>query len=97
MQFSPINPQSCKLSIKKSEILTFHMQKRVNLQGLVKGLFHTGKKSFPVGHSPRTINREPFRPTGQTGAPVQNFSADLIGQFGGLHQREPASHLHLEN
>ena len=49
------------------------MQKRGDLQGLVKGLFHTGKKSFPVGHSPRTINREPFGPTGQTGAPVLLF------------------------
>ena len=70
MQFSPNNPQFCKFSIKKSEILTFHMQKRGDLQGLVKGLFLTGKKFFPVGHSPRTINREPFGPTGQTGAPV---------------------------
>ena len=73
------------------------MQKRGDLQGLVKGLFHTGKKSFPVGHSPRTINREPFGPTGQTGAPVKIFSADLIGQFGGLPQREPASQQYLEN
>ena len=62
------------------------MQKRGDLQGLVKGLFLTGKKFLPVGLSPRTINREPFRPTGQTGAPVYRFtfSADLIGQFGGL-------------
>ena len=62
------------------------MQKRGDLQGLVKGLFLTGKKSFRVGLSPRTINREPFGPTGQTGAPVYRFtfSADLIGQFGGL-------------
>ena len=86
MQFSPNNPQFCKLSIKKSELLTFHMQKRGDLQGLVKGLFLTGKKIFPVGFSPRITNREPFRPTGQTGAPVYRFtfSADLIGQFGGL-------------
>ena len=60
------------------------MQKRSDLEVLVKGLFLTGKKIFPVGFSPRTINREPFGPTGQTGAPVYNFSADLIGQFGGL-------------
>ena len=46
MQFSPINPQSCKLFIKKSEILTFHMQKRLDLQGLVKGLFLAGKNLF---------------------------------------------------
>ena len=73
MQFSPKNPQSCKLSIKKSEILTFHMQKRGDLQGLVKGLFLTGKKFFPVGSLPDQINREPFCPTGQTGAPVNFF------------------------
>ena len=84
MYYQPSISPYCKFSIKKSEILTFQLQKRGDLQGLVKGLFHTGKKSFPVGHSPRTINREPFGPTGQTGAPVQNFSADLIGQFGGL-------------
>uniref|UniRef100_UPI004024C08C hypothetical protein n=1 Tax=Angelakisella sp. TaxID=1935177 RepID=UPI004024C08C len=64
MRSSPSISPYCKFSIKKSEILTFHMQKRGNLQGLVKGLFLTGKKIFPVGHSPRTINREPFRPTG---------------------------------
>ena len=73
------------------------MQKRLHFAVLVKGLFLTGKKFFLIGLSPRTINREPFGPTGQTGAPVQNFSADLIGQFGGLPQREPASHQHLEN
>ena len=84
MQFSPKNPQSCKLFIKKSEILTFHMQKGLDFAVLVKGLFLTGKKFFLIGPSPRTINREPFGPTGQTGAPVYNFSADLIGQFGGL-------------
>ena len=84
MRTSPINPQFCKFSIKKSEILTFQLQKRVNLQVLVKGLFLTGKKFFLIGPSPRITNREPFRPTGQTGAPVYNFSADLIGQFGGL-------------
>ena len=64
MQFSPINPQFCKLSIKNCELLTFQLQKRGDLQGLVKGLFHTGKKSFPVGSLPDQINREPFRPTG---------------------------------
>ena len=39
MRISPINPQSCKLSIKKSEILTFHMQKRLHFAVIVKGLF----------------------------------------------------------
>ena len=73
MQFSPNNPQFCKLSIKKSELLTFHMQKRFHFAVLVKGLFLAGKKSFRVGLSPRTINREPFRPTGQTGAPVKTY------------------------
>ena len=84
MRISPINPQFCKFSIKKSEILTSHMQKRLDFAVLVKGLFPPAKKSFPVGSLPDQINREPFGPTGQTGAPVQNFSADLIGQFGGL-------------
>ena len=46
MLIPPINPQSCKLFIKKSEILTSHMQKRGDLQGLVKGLFPPAKKSF---------------------------------------------------
>ena len=70
MLIPPINPQFCKFSIKKSEILTFQLQKRGDLQGLVKGLFLTGKKFFPVGSLPDQINREPFGPTGQTGAPV---------------------------
>ena len=73
------------------------MQKRLHFAVLVKGLFLTGKNSFRVGSLPDQTNREPFGPTGQTGAPVYNFSADLIGQFGGLSQREPASHQHLEN
>ena len=46
MLMPPINPQSCKLFIKKSEILTSHMQKRGDFAVLVKGLFLTGKKSF---------------------------------------------------
>ena len=62
-----------KLFVKKSELLTFHMQKSGHFAVLVKGLFLTGKKSFPVGPSPRIINREPFGPTGQTGAPVNFF------------------------
>ena len=70
MLIPPINPQSCKLFIKKSEILTFHMQKRLDFAVLVKGLFLTGKKFFPVGSLPDQINRESFGPTGQTGAPV---------------------------
>ena len=49
------------------------MQKRGDLQGLVKGLFLTGKKFFPVGSLPDQTNREPFGPTGQTGAPVNFF------------------------
>ena len=97
MQFSPSNPQSCKLFIKKSEILTFHMQKRLDFAVLVKGLFSPAKNLFLSVSLPDQINREPFGPTGQTGAPVKIFSADLIGQFGGLPQREPASQQHLEN
>jgi len=46
------------------------MQKRLDFAVLVKGLFLTGKKFFPVGSLPDQINREPFGPTGQTGAPV---------------------------
>ena len=86
MPFSPNIFPKCKLFIKKSEILTSHMQKRGDLQGLVKGLFLTGKKSFLSASLPDQTNREPFCPTGQTGAPVYRFtfSADLIGQFGGL-------------
>ena len=49
------------------------MQKRLDFAVLVKGLFLTGKKIFPVGLSPRITNREPFGPTGQTGAPVNFF------------------------
>ena len=70
MQNQPIFLQYCKFSIKKSEILTFHMQKRLDFAVLVKGLFLTGKKFFPVGSLPDQTNREPFGPTGQTGAPV---------------------------
>ena len=58
------------------------MQKRGDLEVLVKGLFLTGKKFSPVGSLPDQTNREPFCPTGQTGASVYNFSADLIGQLG---------------
>ena len=70
MRSSPSISPYCKFSIKKSEILTFHMQKRLDFAVLVKGLFLTGKKFFPVGSLPDQINREPFGPTGQTGAPV---------------------------
>ena len=70
MRISPINPQFCKFSIKKSEILTSHMQKRGDLQGLVKGLFSPAKNLFLSVSLPDQINREPFGPTGQTGAPV---------------------------
>ena len=70
MQFSPKNPQSCKLFIKKSEILTFHMQKRLDFAVLVKGLFSPAKNLFASASLPDQINREPFGPTGQTGAPV---------------------------
>ena len=52
MRISPINPQSCKLSIKKSEILTFQLQKRLHFAVLVKGLFLAGKKILPVGSLP---------------------------------------------
>ena len=38
------------------------MQKRGDLQGLVKGLFLTGKKIFPVGFSPRPNKSRAFLP-----------------------------------
>ena len=61
MRISPINPQFCKFSIKKSEILTSHMQKRGDLQGLVKGLFSPAKNSFPS--APLTeLKLRAFRP-----------------------------------
>ena len=47
MRTSPINSQFCKFSIKKSEILTSHMQKRGDFAVLVKGLFSPAKNSFP--------------------------------------------------
>ena len=49
------------------------MQKRGDLDGLVKGLFLTGKKFFRIGPLPDQTNREPFGPTGQTGAPVKTY------------------------
>ena len=62
MRSSPSISPYCKFSIKKSEILTFQLQKRGDLQGLVKGLFLTGKKFFPVGHSPRPNKSRAFSP-----------------------------------
>ena len=99
MQFSPNNPQFCKFSIKKSEILTFHMQKRGNLQGLVKGLFLTGKKIFPVGHSPRPNKSRAFLPhRSNRGAGLTLLSQQSSsGNLGVCLKREPASHQHLEN
>ena len=85
MQFSPNNPQFCKLSIKKSEILTFQLQKRVNLQGLVKGLFLTGKKNLSCRLlSPTKQIESLFAPPVKQGRRSKISSADLIGQFGGL-------------
>ena len=73
MRISPINPQFCKFSIKKSEILTFGLQKRLHFAVLVKGLFSPAKNLFLSASLPDQINREPFGPTGQTGAPVNFF------------------------
>ena len=73
------------------------MQKRLHFAVLVKGLFLAGKKSFRVGLSPRTINREPFGPTGQTGAPVNFFLQQTSsGNLGVCLKREPASQQYLE-
>ena len=61
MQNQPIFLQYCKFSIKKSEILTFHMQKRLHFAVLVKGLFSPAKNSFPS--APLTeLKLRAFRP-----------------------------------
>ena len=70
------------------------MQKRGDLQGLVKGLFLTGKKFFPVGSLPDQINREPFGPTGPQPIISQQTSS---GNLGVCLKREPASQQYLEN
>ena len=80
MRISPINPQFCKFSIKKSEILTSHMQKRGDLQGLVKGLFLTGKKFFSIGPSHRTKTESLSAPPVKQGRRLFFSSADLIEQ-----------------
>ena len=74
------------------------MQKRGDLQGLVKGLFSPAKNSFLSVLSPNNKSRA-FSPHRSNRGAGLTFSpsADLIGQFGGLPQREPASHQHLEN
>jgi hypothetical protein len=46
------------------------MQKRLDFAVLVKGLFSPAKNLFLSVSLPDQINREPFGPTGQTGAPV---------------------------
>ena len=84
MRISPINPQFCKFSIKKSEILTSHMQKRLDFAVLVKGLFPPAKKSFPVGPSHRTKTESLSAPPVKQGRRLIFSSGDLIGQFGGL-------------
>ena len=78
------------------------MQKRGDFAVLVKGLFLTGKKIFYIGPSHRTKTESLFAPPVKQGrrfcfSKSSLISADLIGQFGGLPQREPASHQHLEN
>ena len=74
------------------------MQKRLHFAVLVKGLFPPAKKFFPFCISHRTKTESLFAPPVKQGRRSNfAFSADLIGQFGGLPQREPASHLHLEN
>ena len=62
------------------------MQKKGDLQGLVKGLFLTGKKIFPVGFSPRPNKLRAFLPhRSNRGAGLTFYlPAGLIGQFGGL-------------
>ena len=78
------------------------MQKRGDLQGLVKGLFSPEKNPFLSVLSPtKQIESLLALPVKQGRrfcfSKSSLISADLIGQFGGLPQREPASHQHLEN
>jgi hypothetical protein len=49
------------------------MQKKGDLEVLVKGLFSPAKIPFLSVSLPDQTNREPFCPTGQTGAPVHFF------------------------
>ena len=67
------------------------MQKRGDFAVLVKGLFLTGKKIFPVGFSPRPNKSRAFRPHRSNRGAGLTFSpsADLIGQFGGLPSGNP--------
>jgi hypothetical protein len=97
MRTSPINPQFCKFSIKKSEILTFQLQKRVNLQVLVKGLFHTGKKFFSIGPSHRTKTESLSAPPVKQGRRSKIFLQQTSsGNLGVCLKREPASQQYLE-
>ena len=47
---APFGGLNCKLFVKKSEILTFGLQKRLHFAVLVKGLFLTGKKILSLLH-----------------------------------------------
>ena len=74
------------------------MQKRGNLQGLVKGLFLTGKKIFPVGHSPRPNKSRAFLPhRSNRGAGLKFIQQTSSGNLGVCLKREPASQQYLEN
>ena len=76
------------------------MQKRLHFAVLVKGLFLTGKKIFPVGFSPRPNKSRAFLPHRSNRGAGLTFSpsADLIGQFGGLPSGNlpPTSTLKIE-
>ena len=98
MRISPNNPQFCKFSIKKSEILTSHMQKRLHFAVLVKGLFSPAKNSFPS--APLTeLKLRAFRPHRlNRGAGLTLLSQQTSsGNLGVCLKREPASQQYLEN
>jgi hypothetical protein len=84
MQTQPNIYPFCKSSVNKSEILTSQLQKRLDFAVLVKGLFLTGKKFFPFCISHRTKTESLFAPPVKQGCRPKIYSADLIGQFGGL-------------
>ena len=75
------------------------MQKRGDLQGLVKGLFLTGKKILPVGFSPRPNKSRAFLPhRSNRGAGLTFiFQQASSGNLGVCLKREPASQQYLEN
>ena len=74
------------------------MQKRGDLQGLVKGLFLTGKKNLSCRLlSPTKQIESLFAPPVKQGRRSKFSQQTSSGNLGVCLKREPASHLHLEN